>query len=158
MINGLSAAIGPPVWPLAIAASDCCERLLLRCAPTRSSTTSPTFQLPSPIAPGVTPARAKQSASSDTSPKRPRSTRKANAKTHPPFVGGAVRLDERQGHYSNRYLCASYTRMKSSHLYRYYGKISLLAYLLGHPRCHPIRQPTKQPPFSRRSLILRMTL
>src|SRR5277367_5505606 len=92
VINGLSAAIGPPAWPLAIAASACsCA------ASTRSSTMSPTLQLPSPIAPGATPARAKQRPSSDTSPKRPRSTRKANAKTHSPFVGGAVRLDERQG-------------------------------------------------------------
>jgi hypothetical protein len=87
-----SAAMGPPALPVAIAA------MASRCsALARSSTTTPTDQLPLPISSGVTPTTTNPRPSSGISPKRPRSIAKPIAKVHDPFVGFTVICQGTQG-------------------------------------------------------------
>jgi hypothetical protein len=84
--------MGPPAWPLAMPV------IASRCAAlARSSTMTPTDQLPSPITLGVRATTAKARPSSGTSPYRPRATWNASAKMQCPCVGRAAMFEGMQG-------------------------------------------------------------
>src|SRR5215467_8278379 len=104
LISGASAAIGPPLWPLAIfvSASRCsCEA--------RSSRMSPTVQLPWIIGPGVWSRTAKLEPSSCVLPYRPRSTRKTRPASQKPLVGRAASPDVGQGHTESQLQASQYS-------------------------------------------------
>src|SRR5690348_5869211 len=102
--SGARCDMGPPAWPLAMAASASrCDWL------PRSSTMSPTVQLPSAMGPGVKPATTKFRPLSSVPSNCPRSTWNASAKVQLPFVGRAVSPLLGQGHRKSQLQLSMYS-------------------------------------------------